>query len=215
MATESTHDELSTLRRAASGDAASWQAVLGEHRDRLRKLAVFRLDRRLQSRLDASDVVQDVFAEASRRLDDYLTKPSVPFFLWLRALACQQVVSLHRRHLGAERRDVRKDVSIDQAELDSSTAMAAHLAGDQTSPSEAALRGEKANSVRDALAQMDPMDREVLALRHFEGLSNAEVAEVLSLSISAASKRYIRAAERLRTIMNDLSVQSESAPVTP
>lgn len=215
MTIEAATDELGTLRRAAGGDANSWQSVLDQHRDRVRRLARFRLDPRLQSRLDASDVVQDVFTEASKRLKDYLAKPTVPFFLWLRVLAVQQVVTLHRRHLGAVRRDIRKDVSIDQDNLDSSTAMAAHLSGDQTSPSEAALRTERADRVRNALQKMDPTDREVLALRHFEGLSNSEAAEVLGLTISAASKRYVRAAVRLRDIMKELFGSSISTVVPP
>ncbi len=212
MDSNASDNEIDVLRQAAEGDAASWQATIDRHRDQLRRMAMFRLDRRLQSRLDPSDVVQDVFAEASRRLGDYLRQPTVPFFVWLRTLASQQLVTVHRRHFGAERRDARREMSLDQEFLDSSSAMAAQLAADDTSPSEAALKSELADRLRQALAQMEELDREVLALRHFEGLSNAETATVLNLTISAASKRYVRAAEKLRLIMVDLFGTSGSMP---
>jgi len=161
----------------------------------------FRLDRRLWGRLDPSDVIQDVFVNASKRLQDYLADPSMPFFLWLRFLTCQELITLHRRHLGAAMRDAGRDISLNDVSMDSSSAIAAKLAADQHSPSEAVVREELADQIRAALDQMEPIDREVLALRHFEGLSNAETAAVLDLTISAASKRYIRAAERLRAIL--------------
>lgn len=174
---------------------------------------MFRLDRRLQGRLDASDVVQDVFAEASRRLDDYLDRPTVPFFVWLRTLAVQQLVTVHRRHFEADRRDARRDVPLGDEGLDSSAAIAAQLVANDTSPSEAALKTERADRLRQALALMDETDREVLALRHFEGLSNSETAAALGLTISAASKRYVRAAEKLRLLLVELL--GESGPTRP
>src|SRR5262245_7151687 len=194
-------EEIGLLREAVGGNTGRLQEVMAQHRDRLRKMISFRLDRRLWGRLDPSDVIQDVFLVASNRLSDYLADPCMPFFLWLRFLTCQELVTLHRRHLGATMRDANRDVSLHDVAMDSSSAIAAKLAADQISPSEAALREEMADQMRAALDQMEALDREVLALRHFEGLSNGETATVLNLSISAASKRYIRAAERLRAIL--------------
>ncbi len=199
---------LRQLRQAAGGDQACWQAVLGEHRDRLRRLVAFRMDRRLQGRVDPSDILQESYLDAARRLPDYLDNPPMPFFLWLRFLTQQRLVTAHRHHLGRSMRDAGREVSLTGggekkvADVgDSSAAMAVHLLGRHGTPSEDAIRTETAERLRAALEAMPPMDREVLALRHFEGLNNAETAELLGLQPSAASKRYIRAVERLRVIL--------------
>jgi len=142
---------------------------------------------------------------AARRQPEFLADPAVPVFLWLRFLTRQRLATVHRHHLGRGRRDAARDVPLDAALDDSAGAMAARLAADQTGPSAAAARAERADRLRAALAAMDPTDREVLALRHFEGLTNAETAAALDLTVSAASKRYVRAVERLRAILGDRS----------
>jgi RNA polymerase sigma-70 factor (ECF subfamily) len=191
------------LRRAEAGDADGWRALLDRDRDRLRRMVALRLDRRLQGRVDASDVIQEAHLEAMTRLPEYLRDPAVPFFLWLRLLVGQRLALLHRRHLGAQARDVGREVSLYRGALPEATsaALAAQLLGCLTRPSEAAVRAERKIRLQTALNAMDPLDREILALRHFEQLSNAEAARALGLDKSAASKRYIRALRRLKEFL--------------
>lgn len=183
------------------------QQRLGElfarYRDRLRRMVRLRLDRRLQGRVDASDVIQEAFLEATMRFADYVRDPSMPFFLWLRFITGQKLLVLHRRHLGVHARDAGREVSLYRGALPEATsaALAAQLVGRGTTPSQAAVRAEMRVRVQEALNSMDPMDREVLALRHFEQLTNAEAAQVLEIQESAASKRYIRAVKRLKEIL--------------
>jgi RNA polymerase sigma-70 factor (ECF subfamily) len=166
-------------------------------------MVALRLDRRLQGRIDPSDVIQEAYLEASTRLADYLRDPSMPFFLWLRFLTGQKLVTLHRHHLGVRMRDAGQEVATCWGRLPeaSSAALAAQLLGHDTRPSEAAIRAEMKVRVQEALNSMDPLDREVLALRHFEQLSRAEIAQVLLISEAAAGKRYIRALERLKQVL--------------
>jgi RNA polymerase sigma-70 factor (ECF subfamily) len=165
-------------------------------------MVALRLDQRLQGRIDPSDVVQEAYLEASARLAEYLRKPTMPFFLWLRFITGQKVLVLHRHHL-AEMRDVGREISLYRGTLPetSSAALAAQLLGREPRPSEAAIRAELKIRLQEALNSMDPLDREVLALRHFEQLTNAETALALGLQESAASKRYIRALKRLKEIL--------------
>ena len=192
------------LRRAAQGDQAAWGALLVRSRDRLRRMVALRLDRRLQGRVDPSDIIQEACIDASARLAEYARQPDMPFFLWLRFLTGQRLVRVHRQHLGAEMRDVAREVSLYRGALPAATsaALAAQLLGRATRPSEAAVRAERSIRLQEALNSMDPLDREVLALRHFEQLSNAEAARVLGLQESAAAKRYVRALKRLRVILD-------------
>lgn len=194
------------LRLAAGGDGASLGALLQRHEDRLRRMVAFRLDPRLQGRVDASDVMQEVCLAAAKCLPDYLNRPAQPFFLWLRGIAGNKLLELHRYHLGTPMRDARREVSLYQASMPeaSSAALAAQLMGRFSRPSEAAIRAEMKIRLQEALNQMDPVDREVLALRHFEHLTNAEAAEVLGVREAAAGKRYLRALERLRDILTDM-----------
>jgi RNA polymerase sigma-70 factor (ECF subfamily) len=192
------------LRRAAQGDQAAWGALLVRSRDRLRRMVALRLDRRLQGRVDPSDIIQEACIDASARLAEYARQPDMPFFLWLRFLTGQRLVRVHRQHLGAEMRDVAREVSLYRGALPAATsaALAAQLLGRDTRPSEAAVRAERSIRLQEALNSMDPLDREVLALRHFEQLSNAEAARVLGLQEGAAAKRYVRALKRLRLILD-------------
>jgi RNA polymerase sigma-70 factor, ECF subfamily len=191
------------LRRVADGDRESWGALLTRHEARLRRMVAFRLDPRLQGRIDPGDVLQEVYLAATRHLGDYLRQPAMPLFLWLRGIAGNKLLELHRHHLGTPMRDARREVSLYRGPLPeaSSAALAARLLGHLTRPSEAAIRAEAKLRLQEALNAMDPLDREVLALRHFEHLSNAEAAQVLGIKQAAAGKRYLRALERLRTIL--------------
>lgn len=185
------------LRRAAAGDGECWGALLGRHRDRLRRMVALRLDHRLQGRLDPSDVVQEAYLEAFERLDDYVRQPDYPFFLWLRFLTGQKLITLHRHHFGVHMRDVSREVPLATPDA-TSAALAAQLLAHDPRPSEVATRREAEQRFQNAIDSLDPLDREILALRHFEQLTNAEAARVLGLQESTASKRYIRAVRRLK-----------------
>jgi RNA polymerase sigma-70 factor (ECF subfamily) len=176
------------LELAAGGDNASWGTVLQRHEDKLRRMVGFRMDPRLQGRIDPSDVVQEVYLAASRSLADYLRAPGMPFFLWLRGIAGNKLLELHRHHLGTPMRDARREVSLYRGSLPETTsaALAAHLLGRFSRPSEVAVRAEMKLRLQEALNQIDPVDREVLALRHFEHLTNAEAAEVLGIKEAAS-----------------------------
>jgi RNA polymerase sigma-70 factor (ECF subfamily) len=198
-----------TLERAAAGDAASWRELVGRHHDRLRRMIDLRLDPRVRGRVDPSDVLQETYLDAARRLSNYLADPPLPFFLWLRQLAGTWLAKAHRAHLATHGRDVRREVALGNTEA-SSAALADGLLGREGRPSEVARQGELRAQLIAAIERLDPLDREVLALRHFEQLTNAETARVLSLSVAAASKRYVRALERLREGVGDWSMGGET-----
>jgi RNA polymerase sigma-70 factor (ECF subfamily) len=191
------------LRRAAAGDPEAWRALFDRDRPRLRRMVALRLDRRLQGRIDPSDVIQDAHIEAMARLPEYLRQPDLPFFLWLRLIVGQRLTLLHRRHLGAQARDAGREIGLSHGALPEATsaALAARLLGHLTQPSEAAVRAERKIRIQTALNATDLLDREILALRHFEQLTNGEAAQALGLSKSTASKRYVRALQRLREIL--------------
>ncbi len=197
-------DEADLLRQAAAGDQQALAALFARYRDRLRKLVHLRLDRRLSGRIDPSDVLQDAYLDVARRFPEYAADPAVPFYLWLRTLTGQRLVELHRRHLGAQMRDAGQEVSLYRGALPaaSSVSLAQHLLAGLTSPTQAAVREEMRLRLQEALNSMDALDREVVVLRHFEELSNAEAAEVLGIEPPAASKRYIRALRRLKAILD-------------
>jgi RNA polymerase sigma-70 factor, ECF subfamily len=191
------------LEQASRGDPGALGSLLERHGDRLRRMVALRMDRRLKGRIDASDVIQEAYLEASVRLTEYLGDPTMPFYLWLRFLAGQKLVTLHRHHLGVQMRTAGQEVALCRGPLPeaSSAALAGQLLGHDTRPSEAAVRAELKIRLQDGLNSMDPLDREVLALRHFEQLSRAEIAQVLGVSEAAAGKRYIRALERLKQVL--------------
>jgi RNA polymerase sigma-70 factor (ECF subfamily) len=193
------------LSRARAGDSRALADLFDLYKARLRYMVRLRLDRRLAGRLDASDVLQEAYLEADRRFADYLRDPSIPVFLWLRLVTGQKLTDLHRHHLGAKMRDAGMEVSLHRGALPqaSSVSLAELLLGRLTSPTRAARRAEMQLRLQEVLNRMDPIDREVLVLRHFEELSNAEVAEALGLQKTATSNRYIRALKRLNRAMTD------------
>jgi RNA polymerase sigma-70 factor (ECF subfamily) len=204
--TSNSSETVRLLERAARGEHADWGALLARHRERLRRMIALRLDRRLQGRIDPSDVIQEAYLEAWSRLRDYLRDPRMPFFLWLRFLAGQKLTTLHRHHLGVQMRDPAVEVSLYRGTLPeaSSATLAAQLLGHDPRPSEAAIRAEMKIRLQEALNRMEPIDREVLALRHFEQLSRAECAQLLAVSEMAVSKRYFRALKRLKEILTSM-----------
>jgi RNA polymerase sigma-70 factor, ECF subfamily len=200
------------LERARAGDMQALNELIGRHRARLRRMVELRLDRRLQSRIDASDVIQEAYVEVVSRLGEYLSEPSYPLFLWLRLIVGERLLKLHRHHLGTKMRDAELEVSIYRGALPaaSSAALAAQLLGKHTSPTQAAMRAERMMRLQEALNTLDPMDREVLSLRHFEEMSLAETALSLGIEQSAAAKRYIRALKRLKAVLTTMPGGLES-----
>jgi len=196
-------DTAELLEQARHGDAQALEAIFARYRDRLLRMVEIRLDVRLRACVDASDVIQESYLEVVRRLDDYLRNPTMPLFLWLRFLVGERLMILHRHHLGTQMRDARRHVSLYQKALPtaSTTALAACLLGKRTSPFDAAVRAERAVRLQEAINTIDPIDREVLALRHFEQLTRAETAQVLGITEPAAAKRYVRALKRLKEIL--------------
>ena len=196
----------SLLARVREGDQGALATLFDRYRDRLRLMVRLRLDRRLQGRLDPSDVLQEAFLDVTRRAPEYAANPTLPPYLWLRFLTGQRLLQLHRQHLGAHMRDAGQEVSLFQGALPqaSSVSLANQLLGRLTSPTQAAVRAELQLRVQEALNALEPLDREVLALRHFEMLSNEDTAAVLGLRKSAASNRYVRALRRLKEALGPL-----------
>jgi RNA polymerase sigma-70 factor (ECF subfamily) len=203
---EQTGEDDELLRLAAAGDGESWQSLVGRSRDRLRRVVAFRLDPRMRGRVDPSDVLQDAYLAAWRDLRSYLDRPEIPFFLWLRGIAGNKLLELHRHHLGTQMRDPRREVSIHGGATSetTTTALAAQLIVDLTHASEEVARRELKLRLHEAIEAMDPLDREVLALRYFEQLSPAETARVLGIKEKAAGVRYLRAVRRLKEILHSL-----------
>jgi RNA polymerase sigma-70 factor (ECF subfamily) len=191
------------VERLRAGDRQALTDLFQRHRNRLHRMVELRMDPRIQGRLDASDVLQDGFLDAAARLDGYLTRPDLPPFLWLRLVVAERLAIAHRRHRGTKMRDVGQEVSLhlDPLPEASSAALASMLLGQLTSPTEAAVRAEMVLRVQEALNALDPLDRELVALRHFEQLSRAETAEVLGITEEAGAKRYIRALKKLKSIL--------------
>jgi RNA polymerase sigma-70 factor, ECF subfamily len=187
------------LARAARGERGAFDELFARHRDRLGRAVAFRLDRRLAARVDASDVVQDVCLEAFRRLPGYLQRPDMPLDVWLLWLAREQVLMAHRRHLHADKRAVGREAA--PLPADSSAAVVHSLAGAGPTPSGAVAAAELAERLRQALGRLDDDERELILMRHFEQLGNKDAAQLLGVSEAAASKRYVRALERLRGIL--------------
>ncbi|WP_437225830.1 sigma-70 family RNA polymerase sigma factor [Planctomicrobium sp. SH661] len=202
------HDQTQELvKAAAAGDTAATNALLERHRGALRQLVHYRLDRRITSRVDASDVVQDVLLEANKRLQDYLENPKLPFHLWLRQLAQDRMIDLHRRH-HAQRRTVDREQSLqakfgDQSSLD----LAAQLPDHELTPAAASIRKELEQRFLDALDQLQDLDREIIIMRHVEHLGNGEVATALDLSEAAAGMRYLRAIRRLKAVLMERELE--------
>ena len=200
-------DEEGLIVRLRNGEHSLLTDLFDFHRDRLWRMVSFRLDRRLIGRVDADDVLQEVYLDVAQRLEHYLDGPSMSFFVWLRLVTGQTLINVHRRHLGSQKRDAGREQQ--RYSPSTSISLASQLLGEFTSPSQAALREEQSVELESAINQMDPIDREVLALRHFEELSNGEVAEVLGLKVKAASIRYVRAIKRLKEILEGNDIFSE------
>tara|TARA_R110002049_G_scaffold46487_1_gene135121 strand:+ start:63113 stop:63745 length:633 start_codon:yes stop_codon:yes gene_type:complete len=193
------------ITRMQAGEEHAFVELFSRHRDRLKKMLEFRMDHRLRGREDASDILQEVYIDAHQRMRHYIKRPELSFYIWLRQLTTQRLIDVHRRHLKAERRDVKQEVGIHRRNFAATSAsMAIQLAAHLASPSQMAMHAELVVQIEKALESMDEIDREIIALRHFEELRNGEVAEVLGLKPAAASNRYMRALTRLREVLEEM-----------
>lgn len=194
-------DELHRLREGGESAVAE---LFGRYRDKLQRMIALRLDSRIVGKVDEDDILQEAFLESARRIQDYLGQPAVPFFIWLRQITRQVLIDTHRRYMDARMRDVSREVSLEGGGTSdtSSSGLLARLADSLTSPSQCAVRAEAIAELRRALDRLEAIDREVLVLRHLEELSNQEIAQVLGIDKYAASKRYLRALERLKYAMS-------------
>lgn len=200
------------IDQAARGEPLAQAKLFGEFEPRLRSMVTMRLDQRLQGKLDTSDVIQEAYIEYSESLPQYVPHPELPFYLWLRTLTIRKLSNLQRHFLGTEARDVNREISNGRggSVATSCLSLAEFFVGSLTSPSQAVLRLELQARIHDALNDMDSTDREILALRHFEQLSNSEAAQVLQISPTAASNRYIRALGRLRPLLDQIIALDET-----
>jgi RNA polymerase sigma-70 factor (ECF subfamily) len=194
------------LERARGGDQQAAAELFDRHRVRLKHMVRLRMDRRLQGRVDPSDVLQETYLDLTRRMPEYAANPALPFFLWLRLLTGQKLLALHRHHLGTRMRDAGQEVALHRGAIPeaSSMSLAEHVLGSFTSPTQAAERAEMQLRLQQALDELEPLDREVLVLRHFEELTNNETAAVLGIQKTAASNRYVRALKRLRDVLETM-----------
>lgn len=191
------------VNRVIRGDVQALGELFAVHRTRLWRMINFRLDPRLASRVDADDILQEAWMRAVDRIDSFIHDASRSTFIWFRMIVTQTMVDLHRRHVGAQKRSAAKEMSIHGGWSSDTTSvsLARHLLGHLTSPSAAVMRAELSKQLEAALITMSDIDREVLALRHFEELTNSETAMVLEMSEQAASARYVRALARLRHVL--------------
>ncbi len=186
------------LQRIHAGDRQAFEKLFARHRPYLRQVVDLRLDPKVRSRVDPSDVVQETHLEAFRRLPDYLERRPMPFRLWLRKTAYERLLMVQRHHVQAQRRAVGREVALPDR---SSVQLFRQLLAPGSTPSQQLARAELARRVRQAVAQLAEIDREILLMRNLEGLSNHEVAQVLEIEPAAASQRYGRALLRLRKLL--------------
>ncbi|TWU36599.1 RNA polymerase sigma factor CnrH [Novipirellula aureliae] len=199
-------DQTETLLKAAKGgDADAVNRLLERHRESVRRLVKMRLDRKVQRRVDVSDVVQDVLLEANGRLEKYLNDPAMAFHLWIRQIAWDRIIDTYRRHRVSAKRNMDREQAMHApaTQDQSSIQLAAQLCDPALTPSTAATQRELATKVEAAIEQLVEQDREMILMRHYEHLSNLEIAEVLGLNPPAASMRYLRAVRRLRELLDE------------
>jgi RNA polymerase sigma-70 factor (ECF subfamily) len=191
------------IDRLRAGDRQALGELFHCYRQRLRRMVELRMDSRLRTRLDASDVLQEAYLDLAGDLEAYRADPKLRPLLWMRLHVGRRLGMLHRRHLGAQLRDAGLEIALYREALPqaSSAALASMLLGRHTSPTQAARRAERLLRVQEALNTLDPIDREVLALKHVEELSRSETAEVLGISPKATAKRYFRALKRLKEVL--------------
>lgn len=206
-------ESIEILKRGLAGDQHALSELWDRYQERLRRVVKLRMDRRMQGRIDVSDVLQEAYVDFASRVSEYVDNPSMPFYLWIRFLTGQRLQLLHRHHLGTMMRDAGREVSIHRGPMPQATSvsLAAQLLGRFTSVTQAVQRAEMQMRLQEAINSMDEIDREILALRHFEELSNEETAQVLGIKRSTASSRHLRAIKRLKEILQSTSGFNQSS----
>ena len=196
------------LQKVRDGDAAALEQLFARHRPYLRGVIEARLDRKLSARVDASDVIQETQLDAARRIEKFLERAKVPFKVWLRKTAHERLLDIHRRHAGAARRSVEREVPLpDQSALEFAHAMV----GSGTTPSRQVSKQELVQRVRQAVATLPAVDREIVLMHSLEGLSYTEVGYILDLDPATARKRYGRALLRLHKTLAELGLTESQA----
>jgi len=195
------------LAGAQSGDVQAIDRLFDRHRDSLRKMIALRLDHKLSRRIDVSDVVQDVLIEANRRLRDYLANPAMPFHLWIRQIAKDRIIDAHRRHRVSSKRSIDREqpLALEGAFDQSTIELVGQLRDPAITPAAAATQREVAGQVQAAIEKLDARDRDIILMRHYEQLTNQEIACALGLSEPAASMRYLRALKRLKSQLDEFT----------
>ena len=203
------------LERAKDGDERSQYELFSRYRQRLRVMIRLRLNPRIRRRVDESDVIQEVYLDVARRFQEYSDQPRLSFYLWLRHITGLKLLEVHRRHMATENRDLRREIGFNHGAPDANShSIVAQLLGNATSPSLVVRKDELKSKLNEALDSMDPIDREVLVLRHFEQLSTSETAALLNMSKAGAGSRYLRALKRLRKTLTGIAGFEEKAIVT-
>jgi RNA polymerase sigma-70 factor (ECF subfamily) len=183
-------------------------------RPRLEKIVRFRMDPAFQARIDPADVLQEAFLQMAKRHQELVQSPQVHPMVWVRQRVLQTLWDMQRAH-GRDKRSVHREMAMPLAGANTtSIIMARWLADDRTSPSQAMIQDEEQHRLQRALESMNEIDREILAMRHFEYLTNLQTAQALSISPTAASNRYVRAANRLAEILEPTSQSSASQSST-
>ena len=192
------HDE-DLLERARGGDEEALGRLVGHYRGRLRRMVDHRLDQRLRGRCDASDVVQSASFEIVERFPEWSQRRDMSFYHWCRFLTLQKLTEMGRVHLGTAKRDARRErpAEVKPGVLDSGR-VAADFTDDGTLPDGTAIKNEAKARLVEVLEGMSRLDREVLVMRHFEGMSSSDVAAQLGIDVETARKRYQRALVRLK-----------------
>lgn len=204
MTDEQIHELEEKLR---TGDENALAALWNEHSLRLERMIQFRLDNRIKGRVDAADILQDAYIDAAKRIGRFASDNFESSFVWMRLIVQQTMTDTFRKHMGAKQRDVRQEIDpyMRGNSPDASVSIALHLLGQASSPSRVVAMDEVFGQIQQAIKQMDPIDQEVLALRHFEEMTNSEVAEALDIQQKAASIRYVRALKRLKGVLSEFS----------
>ena len=194
------------VSRAVAGDEAAMAELFEEHRERLKRMIELRLNRKLHVRVDASDVLQEAYVDLAKQLKSYSENPAIPFFIWLRRITGQRLIMVHRKHLGAAKRDAKMEMNLARRDTPeaSSVFLASQLVGQLTTVSQRVMRDERQDKLREVLENLDKDDREIIALRHFEHLTIAEIASLYEVTEAAAGMRHLRALRKMKKHLGQL-----------
>lgn len=189
---------------ARRGDEAASGRLLAAYHEYLKLLARVQIGRRLQGKLDASDLVQETFMDAHRQMPQFKGATEAELLAWLRKILAGHVAMTVRRYFGSKGRDINLERGI-AAQIDaSSQAMDGGLIGSNTTPSQHVARREQSVLLADALSQLSEDHREAIVLRHLEGLSLAETATRMGRSQDSVQKLYVRGLMNLRRLMGSV-----------